>query len=310
MQTRIDELLEKQRQKRIKERELYANGISSKKSKKSNKKGSSNQGDELQIIPPLPTLPIISNVNLYDNEKKSQPWMHQQPEHQNSNYVGNQPMTPLESTYSLQRNNTKYNPYNETPYISTQGGNYNQYQDLTNNYYYPSTQQRSQYNSNSNDYSLTNTAYNAGNAVITGKPHEYDDSYTASPSQISGDTSVYSQKNQQNKQRSEVTDFSHFAHTSNNIDSRSNTMTTIPSIKNCYDDLNILSQSKQSNIDSTRRDYHDSKNENLYQLQDYYHGQDLEAHGSNNQGINPPFDAKSTKDQDTSNQYKKYTNYI
>lgn len=306
---RIDELLEKQRQKRIKEREKYANSISSKKSKKSNKKGSNNQGDELQIIPPLPTLPVISNVNLYASEKTSQPWMYQQPEQQNSYYVENQPMTPLESAYSLQRNNTKYNPYNETPYISSQSGNYNQYKDVTNNYYYPSTQQQSsQYKNNSNNYPTSNTVYNTGNAVVvTGKPHEYDESFVTSPSQISGSTLIQNEnyQNRYNKEpQQQIRQYYEGKHTNNTYDNRSNTTTTIPSTKISNDNINVF----QPDTEGTRSDIYDTNNENSYQLQDYYHNQDYQSYHDSQRTTS--FNATTVKEPVVTNQPLKYKNYI
>lgn len=123
--------MEKQRKKRIREREKkYNNSISSKKSKKSTK-----SGDKLQVIPAVPTLP---NVDLYAGEKKqNNPWLYQHAEEQNSFYYDNQPMTSLESSYSLQRNPTnKYSPYNGVTNTVHQPAKAYMHQD--NNYYYPS----------------------------------------------------------------------------------------------------------------------------------------------------------------------------
>ncbi|KAI9258603.1 hypothetical protein EDC94DRAFT_521503, partial [Helicostylum pulchrum] len=79
---RIGELLEKQRKKRIREREKYANSICSKKSKKSTKK---DHRFEEEIVPTLPTLPVINNNNVSPYiEKNDSQWLYQLPQQQNS----------------------------------------------------------------------------------------------------------------------------------------------------------------------------------------------------------------------------------
>ncbi|KAG2212589.1 hypothetical protein INT47_000565, partial [Mucor saturninus] len=175
---RIDELLEKQRKKRLREREKYSNSISSKKSKsKSQKKNNKQPIDE--TIPALPTLP---NVALYAGEKTDASWLYQQPQQQHSfgNYYDSQPMTPLESSYSLARNPTKYSPYNDASYQSQMyqpAGAYTQ--ESTNDYYY-SQQYQQQYSNTINAPTGTTPATTGYN-----KPHEYNDDI---------DTSVYNNK--------------------------------------------------------------------------------------------------------------------
>lgn len=180
----IDELLEKQRKKRLRENERkYANSISSKKSKRHNKK----DGDQvIEVMPALPTLPKINNVDLYAGEKKNSPWLYQQQEQQNSFYYDSQPMTPLESSYSLQRNPTnKYDPYNEAPRIQYQNSvhqpaqAYTQPDNTTSNYYYS---QQPQYSNDSTAYNTPSTApsYNYfpshdTSAATINKPHVHDD---------------------------------------------------------------------------------------------------------------------------------------
>ncbi|EPB86202.1 hypothetical protein HMPREF1544_07014 [Mucor circinelloides 1006PhL] len=179
---RIDELLEKQRKKRLRENERkYANSISSKKSKKNHKK----DGDQvIEVMPALPTLPKINNVDLYAGEKKNSPWLYQHHEQQNSFYYDSQPMTPLESSYSLQRNPTnKYDPYNEAPRIQYQNSihqptkAYTQPDNMSSYYY----SQQPQYSANSASYHTPNTApsYNhlpSYDSSAPNKPHAYDDS--------------------------------------------------------------------------------------------------------------------------------------
>lgn len=178
----IDELLEKQRKKRLRENERkYANSISSKKSKKNHKK----DGDQvIEVMPALPTLPKINNVDLYAGEKKNSPWLYQHHEQQNSFYYDSQPMTPLESSYSLQRNPTnKYDPYNEAPRIQYQNSihqptkAYTQPDNMSSYYY----SQQPQYSANSASYHTPNTApsYNhlpSYDSSAPNKPHAYDDS--------------------------------------------------------------------------------------------------------------------------------------
>ncbi|KAL0136889.1 hypothetical protein V8B55DRAFT_1543456 [Mucor lusitanicus] len=181
---RIDELLEKQRKKRLRENERkYANSISSKKSKRHNKK----DGDQvIEAMPALPTLPKIDNVDLYAGEKKNSPWLYQHHEQQNSFYYDSQPMTPLESSYSLQRNPTnKYDPYNEAPRIQYQNSvhqpakAYTQPDNTTSNYYYS---QQPQYSDHSTAYNTPTTApsYNQPashdtSTTTVNKPHARDD---------------------------------------------------------------------------------------------------------------------------------------
>lgn len=179
----IDELLEKQRKKRIREREKYANSISSKKSKKSTKKDRSKFDEDREIIPTVPTLPAINNISPYAGEKKDAQWLYQQPQQQNSfNYYDSQPMTPLESSYSLQRNPTKYSPYNEAFYSNNTNVPSNAYiqQNSTQDYYYtPSTQQ--QYSNNITSPPLNNNnnsnyyKSNNNNTEYISKPNTYDD---------------------------------------------------------------------------------------------------------------------------------------
>ncbi|KAI9358498.1 hypothetical protein BD770DRAFT_343934 [Pilaira anomala] len=189
---RIDELLEKQRKKRLREREKYANSINSKKSKKSTRKDRSKFDDIDEAVPTLPTLPVINtNSNAYAGDKKDAQWMYQQPLQQNSfhnHYYDSQPMTPLESTYSLQRNPTKYSPYNESYYISNQNVVSNMYsqQDSTKDYYYGQSTQQQQYSSNVTSPPLTNNFYTAGTTVnsnIVSKPNTYDDELDSRPKQ-------------------------------------------------------------------------------------------------------------------------------
>jgi len=209
----IDELLEKQRKKRLRENERkYANSISSKKSKRHNKK----DGDQvIEVMPALPTLPKINNVDLYAGEKKNSPWLYQHQEQQNSFYYDSQPMTPLESSYSLQRNPTnKYDPYNEAPRIQYQHAvhqpakAYTQPDNTTSNYYY-SQQQQPQYSNNATAYNTPNTApsynhlasYDASTTATTAanKPHAHDDySSVAGHSQYSHIRDGYSQASNDN----------------------------------------------------------------------------------------------------------------
>lgn len=187
--------MDKQRKKRLRDNERnYANSISSKKSKRSNKR----DGDQvIEAVPPLPTLPVINNVDLYAGEKKNNPWSYQQQEQQNSFYYDSQPMTPLESSYSLQRNPTnKFNPYNETPYIQQQNSVYQPakaytQQDNTSNYYY-SPQQQPQYYTISTDYNTQPIknfqSHDSSTSLLktnSNKPHTHDDySSVASHTQI------------------------------------------------------------------------------------------------------------------------------
>ncbi|KAG2194474.1 hypothetical protein INT46_004844 [Mucor plumbeus] len=208
---RIDELLDKQRKKRLRDNERkYANSISSKKSKKSNKR----DGDQvIEAVPPLPTLPVINNVDLYAGEKKNSPWLYQQQEQQNSFYYDNQPMTPLESSYSLQRNPTnKFNPYSETPYIQQQNSVYQPakaytQQDNTSNYYY-SPQQQPQHFATSTVYNTPTTTQllknihssDSSTAVMkinNNKPHTHDD-YSSVTSNTQITNAGYSQTSYDN----------------------------------------------------------------------------------------------------------------
>lgn len=176
----IGELLEKQRKKRIREREKYANSISSKKSKKSTKK---DHRFEEEIVPTLPTLPMINNTNVSPYiEKNDAQWFYQHPQQQNSfnNYYDSQPMTPLESSYSLQRNPTKYSPYNETYYSNNQHTPSNTYAQptTTNDYYHAKPQYSSDITSptlinNSNDYYVGN---NLAYTSVINKPNTYAES--------------------------------------------------------------------------------------------------------------------------------------
>ncbi|KAK4511582.1 uncharacterized protein ATC70_012798 [Mucor velutinosus] len=174
---RIDELLEKQRKKRLRENERkYANSISSKKSKRYNKR----DGDQvIEVLPALPTLPKITNVDLYAGEKKNSPWLYQHQEQQNSFYYDSQPMTPLESSYSLQRNPTnKYNPYNEAPRIQYQNAVHQPAKaytqpDNASNYYY--SDHPTAYNTPSTTPSYNRLASHDASTITTSKPHAYDD---------------------------------------------------------------------------------------------------------------------------------------
>lgn len=182
----IDEMLQKQRKKRIRQQEKernYAGSISSKKSKKSN----TNQKENVEPMPALPTLPVFNDASLYAGEKK-QPWLYQHAEQQDSFYYESQQMTPLESSYSLQRNPTnKYSPYNETPMIPYQQQAYQPRDNYTNNYY-----------NGSNSPQYSNTIANPTNAISgysnagyqqnsSSNLHEYDsyqrnDTYTVAQS--------------------------------------------------------------------------------------------------------------------------------
>ncbi|GAN01426.1 vacuole protein [Mucor ambiguus] len=180
----IDELLEKQRKKRLRENERkYANSISSKKSKRHKK-----DGDQvIEVLPALPTLPKINNVDLYAGEKKNSPWLYRHHEQQDSFYYDSQPMTPLESSYSLQRNPTnKYNPYNEAPRIQYQNSVHQpakaytqQLGTTTTNYYYSQQAQHSDhstvYNTPSTEPSYNHLGSHDASTTTTNKPHEYDD---------------------------------------------------------------------------------------------------------------------------------------
>lgn len=167
----IDELLEKQRKKRLREREKYSNSISSKKSKKSQK--NNKFGDEHEIVPALPMLPVINNVSHYAGEKTDASWLyHQSLQRQKSdyNYYDSQPMTLLESSYSLQRDPSQYSPYNEVPYHSQNPiiyqptDAYTIHQDASNVNYHSTPQQ--QYSNNiTSPPDSTKIAYN--------KPHTY-----------------------------------------------------------------------------------------------------------------------------------------
>ncbi|KAG2236755.1 hypothetical protein INT48_006939 [Thamnidium elegans] len=197
---RINELLEKQRKKRIREREKYANSISSKKSKKSTKK---DYRFEEEIVPTLPTLPVINNNNVSPYvEKNDAQWLYQQPQQQNSfnNYYDSQPMTPLESSYSLQRNPTKYSPYNETYYLNNQRTPSHTYaQPTTTNDYYHSQQQYSNditspaLINNSNDYYVGN---NQAYTNVISKPNTYDE--TIEPTSAGTLKSSHNNDNNQN----------------------------------------------------------------------------------------------------------------
>lgn len=190
---RIDELLEKQRKKRLREREKkYNNSISSRKSKKSTKSNSGRRhGDEPETIPAIPTLPVVHNPDLYAGEKKqNNPWLGQYTEQQSPLYYDSQPMTPLESSHALQRNHTnKYSPYGETPYMTNNNMVYQPakaytHQDSNNsNYYYQSSSDYSgQYNNTiatpmtnaSNDYYSAQSTPSANHQGAYMTPHAYD----------------------------------------------------------------------------------------------------------------------------------------
>lgn len=183
--------MDKQRKKRLRDNDRkYTNSISSKKSKKSNKQ---DRDQVIEAVPALPTLPVINNVDLYAGEKKNSPWSYQQQEQQNSFYYDSQPMTPLESSYSLQKNPTnKFNPYSETPRIQQQNSVYQPakaytQQDNTSNYYHsPQQQLQHQYSATSTAYNTPTTtqsfknihSYDSSTAVMTtdrNKPHTHND---------------------------------------------------------------------------------------------------------------------------------------
>lgn len=176
MQTNsIDELLEKQRKKRLREREKYSNSISSKKSKKGKSQKNNNNQPIDEAIPALPTLP---NVALYAGEKTDASWLYQQPQQQHSvgNYYDSQPMTPLESSYSLTRNPTKYSPYNDAPYQSQMYQSAGAYtQEVTNDYYYSQQQ-----------YNNTITAPVGTTIPSYNKPNMYSDETDRSVSNNNG----------------------------------------------------------------------------------------------------------------------------
>ncbi|KAI8878006.1 hypothetical protein K501DRAFT_337036 [Backusella circina FSU 941] len=160
---RIDEIIDKQRSARIREREKYANSISSKKSKKNKK---SKKDDDIALTPAVPTLPVLGNSNLYSQEKQS-PWMYQQQpsypqtpystNNSNSNYYDN----GSESSYSL----------HHAPTTFTQ---------TTNNGYYQPSQPQAAYTTQDNYFysSPTMTAAMSVPAMTPAsalsKPNTYD----------------------------------------------------------------------------------------------------------------------------------------
>lgn len=138
----------------------------------------------MEIVPALPTLPVINNVNLYAGAKTDASWLYEQPQQQNSfnNYYDNQPMTALESSYSLQRNPTKYSPYNNPSYTSNSQnqiihkpvGAYAQ-QDYTNNYYYSSSTQQQCNNNINSPLNNTTSEYFSATSTAVHKPNVYND---------------------------------------------------------------------------------------------------------------------------------------
>ncbi|KAI9484136.1 MAG: hypothetical protein EXX96DRAFT_648776 [Benjaminiella poitrasii] len=174
---RIDELLQKQRKERIRQKEkAYNNSNNSLKTNNAtNRKG----GDESHV--PLPTLP---NVDLYhaSSENLNNPWPYQHAqEQQYSSYYDSQPMSPLESSYSLQRNPTnKYSPYIETTnhqiHQPVMLHTVHPQRELTANYYYHQ-QQQDDYDTSPQYYDYNNTSasqtYNSASATT-----DYDTNLT------------------------------------------------------------------------------------------------------------------------------------